>query len=321
MNMVYIANTSPEDEDILHFGRKGQTWYVRNYQSYEVAPTRSGKVGEERGEAAMEPQYGGDDEELFRPVSKKEAKQIAKEQKKALKYEKWRNKKLSKDKFVKKNFGNLTNEELAYHIEREQLRKQMDDLKEARRQGKIRTIGVILETFGSGAVSISKAAAAVNDVYNMADNIKKKGMRKGPTPSNVQNTDQRWRAQLEADNAQRKFENQMSIERFKYQVDKDADESAYRRQKDQSDMNYKVWEAKKKFKNNIEVAKYKNKTQDKKKVSDYTDYTSFSMKDAFDTASTASSILRNVGGTSFQVARDAYRQSKIVSIPELLKRR
>ena len=35
---------------LAHFGKKGQTWYVRNYQDYETVPTRSGKVGDFRGE-------------------------------------------------------------------------------------------------------------------------------------------------------------------------------------------------------------------------------------------------------------------------------
>lgn len=39
---------------LAHFGTKGQTWYVRNYQSYETVPTRSGKVGEFRGEPEKE---------------------------------------------------------------------------------------------------------------------------------------------------------------------------------------------------------------------------------------------------------------------------
>lgn len=39
---------------LAHFGKKGQTWYVRNYQSYETVPTRSGKVGEFRGMSGKE---------------------------------------------------------------------------------------------------------------------------------------------------------------------------------------------------------------------------------------------------------------------------
>lgn len=34
---------------IAHFGVRGQTWYVRNYQDYDVRPTRSGKVGVYKG--------------------------------------------------------------------------------------------------------------------------------------------------------------------------------------------------------------------------------------------------------------------------------
>lgn len=36
-----------EVEYLIHFGKKGQTWYVRNYQTYEIRPTRSGKIGVE----------------------------------------------------------------------------------------------------------------------------------------------------------------------------------------------------------------------------------------------------------------------------------
>lgn len=37
---------------LAHFGIKGQSWYTRHFQSYETAPTRSGKVGQEVGLAA-----------------------------------------------------------------------------------------------------------------------------------------------------------------------------------------------------------------------------------------------------------------------------
>lgn len=39
---------------IAHFGIKGQTKGLRRYQSYETAPTRSGMVGQEVGEAAKQ---------------------------------------------------------------------------------------------------------------------------------------------------------------------------------------------------------------------------------------------------------------------------
>lgn len=39
---------------IAHFGIKGQKWGQRNHQSYIVAPTRSGMVGTELGEAAKQ---------------------------------------------------------------------------------------------------------------------------------------------------------------------------------------------------------------------------------------------------------------------------
>lgn len=37
-----------------HFGRKGQKWYRRFFQSYESKPTRSGKIGQEFGKAAAD---------------------------------------------------------------------------------------------------------------------------------------------------------------------------------------------------------------------------------------------------------------------------
>lgn len=37
-----------------HFGTKGQEWGKRHYQSYDTAPTRSGMVGTELGEAAKQ---------------------------------------------------------------------------------------------------------------------------------------------------------------------------------------------------------------------------------------------------------------------------
>lgn len=39
---------------IAHFGTKGQTWGLRRHQSYETAPTRSGMVGQEVGEASKQ---------------------------------------------------------------------------------------------------------------------------------------------------------------------------------------------------------------------------------------------------------------------------
>ena len=39
---------------IAHFGTKGQEWGKRHFQSYETAPTRSGMVGQELGEAAKQ---------------------------------------------------------------------------------------------------------------------------------------------------------------------------------------------------------------------------------------------------------------------------
>ena len=39
---------------LAHYGTKGQKWGQRNYQSYIVAPTRSGMVGTELGEAAKQ---------------------------------------------------------------------------------------------------------------------------------------------------------------------------------------------------------------------------------------------------------------------------
>ena len=39
---------------LAHFGRKGQQHGLRRYQSYETAPTRSGMVGQEVGEAAKQ---------------------------------------------------------------------------------------------------------------------------------------------------------------------------------------------------------------------------------------------------------------------------
>lgn len=41
-----------EGDYIAHFGIKGQKWGLRRFQSYLTAPTRSGMVGQEVGEAA-----------------------------------------------------------------------------------------------------------------------------------------------------------------------------------------------------------------------------------------------------------------------------
>lgn len=186
MNMVYIANTSPEEKDVLHFGRKGQTWYVRNYQSYEVAPTRSGKVGVEYGDAAKsndEEARSGENLEL----SKEELKELKRLEKQGVKYEKWKRKKLSNDKFVKKHFGELSNEEISYYIERKQLEVKINDLKQTKKQSRWSTLSKAMEAIGGGAVAFSKVAAAASDSYNSFDNIKKKGTREGPTPTNVGN--------------------------------------------------------------------------------------------------------------------------------------
>lgn len=55
--------------NISHTGVKGMKWYERYHQSYKTAPTRSGKMGSEHGEAA------------------KQASRLAKQEEKA---EKWR---------------------------------------------------------------------------------------------------------------------------------------------------------------------------------------------------------------------------------------
>lgn len=39
---------------LAHFGTKGQRWGLRKQQSYQVAPTRSGMIGQEVGEAAKQ---------------------------------------------------------------------------------------------------------------------------------------------------------------------------------------------------------------------------------------------------------------------------
>lgn len=57
---------------IAHFGTKGQTWGLRRFQSYETAPTRSGMVGQEVGQAA------------------KQAQRLTKEEKQEVKAEKYR---------------------------------------------------------------------------------------------------------------------------------------------------------------------------------------------------------------------------------------
>lgn len=63
---------------IAHFGVPGQKKGIRNFQSYETAPTRSGMVGEERGEAA------------------KQAERLTKEEKQEAKAEEWRNRQAEK---------------------------------------------------------------------------------------------------------------------------------------------------------------------------------------------------------------------------------
>lgn len=41
-------------------GKAGMRWYHRNYQSYKTKPTRSGRIGEEHGEAKRGPlRYAG----------------------------------------------------------------------------------------------------------------------------------------------------------------------------------------------------------------------------------------------------------------------
>lgn len=69
---------------IAHFGTKGQQWGKRHFQSYETAPTRSGMVGEELGEAA-----------------KQSERKLSKEEKQEAKAEQWRQKEIAK---VKKTF-------------------------------------------------------------------------------------------------------------------------------------------------------------------------------------------------------------------------
>lgn len=65
-------------EYIAHFGIPGQKKGIRNFQSYETAPTRSGMVGEERGEAA------------------KQSERLTKEEKQEAKADKWRQRQAEK---------------------------------------------------------------------------------------------------------------------------------------------------------------------------------------------------------------------------------
>jgi len=51
MNADYLEIKS---EFIQHYGTKGQKKGIRRFQSYEVAPTQSGMVGQEVGEAAAQ---------------------------------------------------------------------------------------------------------------------------------------------------------------------------------------------------------------------------------------------------------------------------
>lgn len=45
-----------------HYGKPGQKWYHRFFQSYKTAPTRSGKVGEEHGLASAQAERVGEEE-------------------------------------------------------------------------------------------------------------------------------------------------------------------------------------------------------------------------------------------------------------------
>lgn len=51
---MVIQESGSTGRYIEHFGIKGQKWGLRRFQSYETAPTRSGMVGTEVGEAAKE---------------------------------------------------------------------------------------------------------------------------------------------------------------------------------------------------------------------------------------------------------------------------
>ena len=55
---------------ISHFGIHGQKWGLRRFQSYQVAPTRSGMVGQETGEAAEQGQRQMSKEEMKEKYSK-----------------------------------------------------------------------------------------------------------------------------------------------------------------------------------------------------------------------------------------------------------
>lgn len=62
---------------IAHFGIKGQKWGLRRFQSYETAPTQSGFVGQEVGEAAKQRKNYSDDYLRAKELSKKKKYELS----------------------------------------------------------------------------------------------------------------------------------------------------------------------------------------------------------------------------------------------------
>jgi hypothetical protein len=96
-------------EYIAHFGIPGQKKGIRNFQSYETAPTRSGMVGEERGLAA------------------KQAARLAKQEEKDNKY---------KDRLIKESDKYYSRAETGYEARSSKFRKKASKTENEKRIAK-----------------------------------------------------------------------------------------------------------------------------------------------------------------------------------------
>ena len=180
MKLTYYANTPAEESDILHFGRRGQKWYARNFQSYSVKPTRSGKVGMEYG-AAAEQATRADDKKEEKEADKQEVAEqkpvdISDETKKkesilAARKRRAMEIRLSDYNFVKKNMHRLTNDQLKYAITRQILQKDFEEVRNQAKMSKSKKHQQTAETATSAFRTIKQIAETTDAVKTVWDKV------------------------------------------------------------------------------------------------------------------------------------------------------
>lgn len=165
-------------EYIAHFGIPGQKKGIRNFQSYDTAPTRSGMVGEERGLAAKQAARLAKQEEKDQKTrekwikesdkyySKEEAYRAKRADKFATKFAKSMNNQRRAEKYLKKTFNETVSkkniEKIHKYANEHILSMTHDEIKKEKRQ---RGIDLLLDVGGVAAGFAMRYAGLPVAVY------------------------------------------------------------------------------------------------------------------------------------------------------------